>query len=204
MSIKEPRKESGSKLNRSETVTVRLDPKLRYLADLASRKQRRTLSSFIEWAVEASLREVKLYHGSNYNDDHDISVDEESSQLWVVDDSERFARLAIKYPELLTHQEQEIWKLLLDSGLLSPARSRNYNGMVEWSWGVLEDTVFPILRRHWSDLMSVYSEGMDASRKWVEKTETDVSSGKIYPIKKTNGTPKAPVVFDDFDDDRPF
>lgn len=204
MNKKEPRKESGGKLNRSETVTVRLDPKLRYLADLASRKQRRTLSSFIEWAVEASLREVKLYHGSNYNDDHDISVDEESSQLWDVDDSERFARLAIKYPELLTHQEQEIWKLLLDSGLLSPARSRNYSGMVEWNWGVLEDTVFPMLRRHWPELMSVYSEGMDASRKWVEKTESDVSSGKIYPIKKTNGTQKATAVVDDFDDDFPF
>jgi hypothetical protein len=204
MSKNEPRKESGSKLTRSETVTVRLDPKLRYLADLASRKQRRTLSSFIEWAVESSLREVKLYLGSNYNGDHNITVEEEANKLWDVDDSERFARLAITYPELLTHQEQEIWKLLLDSGLLSPARSRNYSGMVEWSWSVLEDTVFPMLRRHWPELMIVYSEGMDASRKWVEKTESDVSSGKIYPIKKTNGTPKAPVVFDDIDDDLPF
>jgi hypothetical protein len=204
MNKKEPRKESGSKLTRSETVTVRLDPKLRYLADLASRKQRRTLSSFIEWAVEASLKEVKLYHGSNYNSDDDISVEEEASQLWDVDDSERFARLAIKYPELLTHQEQEIWKLLLDSGLLSPARFRNQNGSVGWNWAILEDKVFPMLRRHWLELMSVYSESMEAARKWVEKMESDISVGKIYPFKITNDAAKAPPTYEDFDDDTFF
>jgi hypothetical protein len=205
MSKNEPRRESGSKLTRSETVTVRLDPKLRYLADLAARKHRRTLSSFIEWAVEASLRGVKLYQGSGYNGDDDITVDDESSQLWDVDDSERFARLAIKYPELLTHQEQEIWKLLQDSGLFLSARFRDSNGMVFWDWAILEDMVFPMLRRHWSELMTVYSESMEAARKWVDKTESDVSNGKIYPIIKKNETTKTTAVaFDDFDDNIPF
>ena len=49
------RRGGGGKLARSETVTVRLAPKLRYLAELAARKQRRTLSSFIEWAIEETL-----------------------------------------------------------------------------------------------------------------------------------------------------
>ena len=40
------RKGGGGKLARSETVTVRLDPKLRYLAELAARIQRRSVSSF--------------------------------------------------------------------------------------------------------------------------------------------------------------
>ena len=46
----------GSKLNRTETVTIRLDPKLRYLTELAARKQRRTVSSFIEWANRANAK----------------------------------------------------------------------------------------------------------------------------------------------------
>jgi hypothetical protein len=46
------RKGGGGKLSRSETVTVRLDPKLRYLAELAARLHRRTLSSYIEWAIK--------------------------------------------------------------------------------------------------------------------------------------------------------
>lgn len=38
------RRGGGSKLIRSETVTVRLDPKLRYLASLAARKQHERLT----------------------------------------------------------------------------------------------------------------------------------------------------------------
>ena len=45
------RKGGGSKLSRSEIIQVRLDPKLRFTAELAARKHRRTLSSFVEWAV---------------------------------------------------------------------------------------------------------------------------------------------------------
>lgn len=197
--------ESGGKLNRSETVSVRLDPKLRYLADLAARKQRRTVSSFIEWAVEQSLREVKLYIGSGYQDDHDVSVDDEANNLWDVDESERFVKLAIKYPELLTHQEQEIWKLLLDSTLLHPARSRDYNS-VRWDWGMLEDVVFPTLRKHWSNLQSAYQQGMPTARQWVEQTEAQIASGSVYPILVRKGAkkPAPPQAVDDFDDDIPF
>ena len=59
------KRKGGSKLARSETVTVRLDPKLRYLAELAARKQRRSLSSYIEWAVEDSLSRVPLREDMN-------------------------------------------------------------------------------------------------------------------------------------------
>ena len=57
------RKGGGSKLSRSETVTVRLDQKLRYLAELAARKYRRTLSSFIEWAIEDTFNRIMLSEG---------------------------------------------------------------------------------------------------------------------------------------------
>ena len=208
MKKKETSSESGGKLNRSETVSVRLDQKLRYLADLAARKQRRTVSSFIEWAVEQSLREVKLYIGSGFQGDQDVSVEDEANQLWDVDESERFVRLAIRYPELLTHQEQETWKLLLDSTLLHPARSRR-NNVVHWDWGVLEDMVFPKLRKHWPDLTAAYSQGMPTARQWVEKMESEVASGSVYPKlvapgpKKT--APSQPAQsFDEFDDDIPF
>lgn len=122
MTEQEKRKGGGGKLSRSETVTVRLDPKLRYLAELASRKQRRTLSSYIEWAIEDSLRSVLLYQGSGYGGDESVSVADDASRLWDVDQAERFVRLAIRYPELLTHEEQELWKLLQDSQLLQPVQ----------------------------------------------------------------------------------
>jgi len=185
-----------SKLTRSETVTVRLDPKIRYLAELAARKQRRTLSSYIEWALEDSLARVALYQGSGYNDTS-TTVADEAAQLWDVDEAERFARLAIRYPELLTHQEQEWWKLLGDSGLLSPAQRRRPSGQRDWDGAALEDHVFPAIRRCWASLMMSYVEGPASARQWVERTLEAVAAGTVYPGVKAQPAPS-------LDDDIPF
>jgi hypothetical protein len=82
---------------RSITVGVRLDHRLHYLAELAARKQRRSLSSFLEWAVKESLQGSYLLAA-------------EADELWHPDKAKRFARLASRYPELLTYQEEVIWK----------------------------------------------------------------------------------------------
>lgn len=209
MTEQEMRKGGGGKLSRSETVTVRLDPKLRYLADLAARKQRRTLSSYIEWAIEDSLKSVLLHQGTGYNGDESVSVAEEAKRLWDVDEAERFVRLAIHYPELLTHQEQEVWKLLLDSLLLSPAQSRRRGGPIQWDLATLEDQVFPAVRRRWPDLMMSQTEGLSARNAWVDRTKADVLDGKIYPSfmavsMVTAAKAVAKTGLDDLDDDIPF
>jgi hypothetical protein len=170
MPEKAKRKGGGAKLSRSETVTVRLDPKLRYLADLAARKQRRTLSSFCEWAIEDALSRVVIYQEPDINGDHDISVADEAAKLWDVDESERFVRLATSYPDLLNHEEQELWKLLNDSCLLAPAKRRTSTGNPYWDLPVLEDKIFPALRFCWPDLKAAYEKGADASREWVRGT----------------------------------
>ena len=194
----------GGKLSRSETVTVRLDPKLRYLAELAARKQRRTLSSYIEWAIEDSLKSVLLYQGTGYNGDANVSVAEEAGRLWDVDDAERFLRLAIHYPDLLSHHEQEVWKLVQDSLLLLPAQGRR-SGRVSWDFAVLEDQVFPAIRRRWPDLMMAHATGsLSARSEWVERTKTDVMGGKVFPKPPPVSKRPAKTGFDDMDDDIPF
>src|ERR1700683_3750370 len=72
----------GGRLTRSETVTVRLDPKLRYLAELAALKHRRTLSSFIEWAIEDSLQRIKLREGTGHNNEAGTTVSDDAESLW--------------------------------------------------------------------------------------------------------------------------
>lgn len=148
MSEKETKKASGSKLSRSETVTVRLDPKLRYLAELAARKQRRTLSSFIEWAIEDCLHRVEIYHGSGYSHDNSLSVHDEIKTLWDVDEADRFCKLAISYPDLLTHEEQRLWKLIkeLDKAIIGEKD--------EQTWGLFLDDkpIYPAIRALWSSL----------------------------------------------------
>ena len=191
-----------SKLARSEVTSVRLDPKLKYLAELAARKHRRPLSSYIEWAVEHSLRGVDLYKGTGYNNDHDITVFDEASRLWDVDESERFIRLAIAYPELLTHEEQERWKMLSDSEILGPAKRRDASGQVLWSQAKLEDTVYPMVRHHWPELVQAHANGVVSQRNWVSEILRDVRAGRIYTgyPPENDTTEFSP----DLDDEIPF
>lgn len=111
MAGEKKRKGGGAKLARTETVTVRLDEKLRYLAELAARKQRRTLSSFIEWAVQDSLERVMLRAATS--GDAARTVASEAAHLWDVDEAARFVKLATHYPELLTYEEQLQLNLLI-------------------------------------------------------------------------------------------
>lgn len=192
----EKRKGGGGKLARSETVTVRLDPKLRYLAELAARKQRRTVSSFIEWAVAHSFGNVDLYQGTGYNGDNSVTVEDASASLWDIDESERFVKLAISYPDLLNHDEQVRWKVLSDSGILTPARQRNsINYLVKWRWDILEDYVFPALRREWESLNRCIEEGK--GQEWVEATQKALKAGTVFHARP-------PDVIESHDDDIPF
>ncbi|WP_447916185.1 hypothetical protein [Delftia acidovorans] len=198
------RKTAGGKLNRSEVVTVRFDQKLRYLAELGARKHRRTLSSYIEWAVEQSLKEVVLFDGDQYNGDGRRSIADEALSLWDSDDSERFIRLAINYPALLTLEEQERWKMLSDSDLLGPAKGRLPNGQVQWNRAILDDVVFPTVRRLWPGMMEAYNGDAQTQRKWVDNTLAAVRSGKVYTGYKAPALKPVQSGFDDMDDDIPF
>ncbi|MDR5777364.1 MULTISPECIES: hypothetical protein [unclassified Caballeronia] len=181
----EKRKGGGAKTSRSETVTVRLEPRLRYLAELAGRKQRRTLSSFIEWAILESLERVNIDDGGpNHNSE---SIAEASSRLWDVDEEDRFAKLALHFPELLTHDEQVLWKLVKENGYLWKGRYARPN--LVWTWSTDEASlIFERLREHWA-VFNAVARG--------ERPRTDLPSwNRIDPTKA--GDP------DPMDDDIPF
>lgn len=111
MAEEKRQKSGGAKLSRSQTVTVRLDPQLRYMADLAARTQRRTLSSFIEWAIHQSLDDVSL----RYSDGNARKASDLVEKLWDVDEADRFMLLVEFNPDLLTHEEQILWKLIKET-----------------------------------------------------------------------------------------
>ena len=183
------RRKGGGKLSRSETVTVRLDPKLRYLAELAARRQRRTVSSYIEWAIENSFRHFSL----DLNGEGCLA--DEAEALWDVDEADRFARLALRHPDLLTHDEQILWKLVRENGYLW----RGNYGRVDrkFNWTVDESSLmFERLRQHWAKFCAVAdgAEGAEMLPTWVRIQTKD--SEPPPPPKKTG--------FDDMDDDIPF
>jgi hypothetical protein len=161
---------AGGKLSRSETVTVRLDPKLRYLAELAARKQRRTLSSFIEWAIEENLKTIHL---ESEERNGAVSIASQASDLWDVDEPDRFAKLAIRYPQMLTHDEQVLWKLIRENGYLWKG---HYDKEKKWTWVVRQDSlIFERLRQTWKVFCSVAYES-DSKEKlptWFDREDED-------------------------------
>lgn len=154
--------EAEQGLPRSITVGVRLDPKVRYLADLAARKQRRSLSSFIEWVVQESFGRILLREGSLANNDHGTSIASAAAWLWDVDEADRFARLALRFPDLLTHEEQVTWKLIRENGYLWKGSPDKVTG--EWTWRTDEkELIFERLREHWDKFKAVATGQADKS-----------------------------------------
>ncbi len=185
-----PNRKGGAKLSRSETVTVRLDPKLNYLCELAARAQRRTKSSYIEWAVADSLGGVVLPEvatfDSGFDDERHVTLKEKSSELWHVDEPDRVAALALIAPALLTHEEQLIWRLVRENGYLWRGR---YDANDEWSWDAAPGKILHDRLRDYWDIFKGVAVG-------------DLTKDKLptWPKKK----PK-PAAFDaDLDDDVPF
>jgi hypothetical protein len=140
---------------RSEIVTVRLDPKLKYLAELAARKQRRPLSSYIEWAVEQSLEEVALEEDSSGNKTTVYGA-ERMHHLWDLDEPDRIVRLALYFPNLLTHDEQMIWKIVRENGHVWKGRFSGSPPELEWRWEAKpEAIIWGRLRQHWQVFKAV-------------------------------------------------
>lgn len=149
------KKGGGSKLNRTQTVTLRLDPRLRYLTELAARTQRRTTSGFIEWAIEGSLKEIILEPANAENNRGDVTLADESYTLWDVDEPDRFILLAINYPHLLTHEEQILWKIIRENGFFWKGKYAS-GPSAEWTWTVRMTSLIPErLGENWEPLKSV-------------------------------------------------
>jgi hypothetical protein len=181
-----PRKTAAENSNarRSEVVTVRLDPRLKYLAEIAARKQRRTLSGYIEWAVEQSLQSVVLRERNDFTKDLSVADAQQKIGLWEVDEAERVARLAQHFPELLSYEEQLIWRLIRDCGLLWKGKFSPRDG--QWEWSVSDsDLILERLREHWEIFKKVALGGAPKSElpKWqkydMSKVKPDASKGEM-------------------------
>jgi hypothetical protein len=147
---------------RTAVTTIRFDQRLRYLAEIAARVQRRSFTSFIEWAVEEALNQVQVKAGGNpYGDNGEPGYDDPRSgeyvaqrkeafdamysvaarahELWDVDEADRFVKLATKFPHLLDPEEDRLWKHINESPL-----SKTKNGALD----------VKMVRKHWAKFNS--------------------------------------------------
>lgn len=143
----------GGKLGRTETVTIRLDPKTNYLAELAARIQRRTKSSFIESAVAQAIDAQPLLP----RDPETASLGEMAERLWHVRDHERLISLVEHAPHLMNYEEQQIWALISEHCIFWTGRYRDRkDGTEEFEWTVQPSSLRrDMVAEHWENLVKV-------------------------------------------------
>lgn len=94
----------SKKITTSVNLSLRLDPRTKYLIDMLARQQKRTITGVIEWAVEQAGAET-IFDGDLGNTFLDV-ID----SLWSTDESIRLTQLARSRPELLSYEEMRIWE----------------------------------------------------------------------------------------------
>jgi hypothetical protein len=152
------------------------------LAELAARKQRRPLSSYVEWAIERSLSQVHLEE--EFNNTVSVTDAERTRHLWDLDEADRIVRLAMTYPELLTYEEQMVWKLIRENGLLW--KGKYVGDPPQWTWQVQESSIIlDRLRENWPILLAVANGSRPRTDlpTWEKtKPKTLLSGGRVADI----------------------
>src|ERR1019366_3264911 len=74
-----------------------------------------------------------------------------------VEPADRFAKLALHYPDLLTHHEETVWKLISENGYLW--RGSFQGPKRRWNWTVQGKSLnFERLREHW-EIFNMVAQG---------------------------------------------
>jgi len=145
-------KGSGSKLGRTETVSIRLDPRLNYLCELAARSQRRTKSSYIEATLAEHIQTQIINKWRDTGPDEPDSFGDKADVLWHVRESQRLVSLGIIAPELMTFEEQQVWALIEENGYFWRGQWRSDVWRFDTYLGsIIRDRV----DEHWDDLLAV-------------------------------------------------
>lgn len=96
---------------KTETLTLRLDPKIKYTIELIARIKRQSITSVIEAAIESvsfDLDTPVVMEGKR----EIWSLANAVSEFWSTDQVARFINLCAFMPELLTYEEQRIWETI--------------------------------------------------------------------------------------------
>lgn len=99
---------------KTETLTLRLDPKIKMMIELISRIRRQSITGVVEAAIEEIAFDIDApYFDDGETHNHTLAV--VFSDVWSSDESERFINLCYRFPTLLTYEEQRIWETIKSS-----------------------------------------------------------------------------------------
>lgn len=103
------RKKGGAKLNRSEIIQARLGPRLKFGSELIANKEKCTLSSLVEMALERFSENYKFKVGKKVHHSKEMSVSDLLDLIWHPDEGVRFIKRAFILPDSLSFEEEDFF-----------------------------------------------------------------------------------------------
>ena len=89
---------------RTESMTIRIDPRTKYLAQLAALQHRLTLSSLVDSALIETVKATMITEDGKRS-----SLLDAADDLWADHEADRTVMLAERFPFFLSAQQEWIW-----------------------------------------------------------------------------------------------
>ncbi|MCU1750068.1 hypothetical protein [Pseudomonas sp. 6D_7.1_Bac1] len=144
---------------KTETLTLRLDPKVKMMIELISRIRRQSITG----VVEAAIEEIAFDLDAPFYFDGETekwSLSSAVSEVWSTDESERFINMCFHLPSLLTYEEQRIWETIKASPFFFATEESTVATLFTVEGKGRLDRV--TIRRWWSDLLGHVDEFRDS------------------------------------------
>lgn len=96
---------------KGENINVRLDPRTRFGLELLARKQRRTLSSVVEWAISNLMNSTDGLIEMRTDEETGLKYECDILAItWDIEEEQRLFRMKVYTPYLLTFEEEQLLK----------------------------------------------------------------------------------------------
>lgn len=149
----------GQGSRKTETLTLRLDPKVKIMIELISRIRRQSITG----VVEAAIEEVAYDTDAPYFDDGKMNshaLGTIFSDVWSTDESEWFINMCYRFPTLLTFEEQRIWETIKSSAIFLHSATTYLS--TDWEIEGVGALDRETIRRYWDNLLEHVEENRDS------------------------------------------
>ncbi len=161
---------SGRFSARTEALAMRFDPQIKYMADLVSRQDRRSLTNFVEWAIDQALRQTQLTVDGGH-----MAASDAKEFLWDIDEAERLRKLLKHCPGLMRYHDQILINEInqFTTAGSKPVRFEN-NGEIDWV----------LVKNYWEDLNALAKGDVRAKDRIIASLQTAGPEVKVAKAAK--------------------
>lgn len=118
---------------KTEVLSLRVDPRVKYGLELLARLQRRSTTGVVEWAIQKAFEAELFMDGPTYDQQENLA--DALPYLWHINEVERLVALGTSNSLLLTFEESARWKVLHDTNLFWSSSARD--DFQAFRWGLL-------------------------------------------------------------------